>query len=212
MKRDDNTITHESYGLIGISRYTGGDDVLFGSSIKHRNGISLHISTAEHTRDLSHDWYYARKKLIEVNMSPSQFAELITTPNVGMGVPCTIRQFNGQGMENPPFEHRAETFRQEFQERVDKVADGGTLYMKEALDLLESKPTITKGDRETIKNALRMLMQEVRSNLPFVQKQFQEQMDKTVAEAKAEVEAFVEHKVRSLGLEAIKEQTPLLPE
>jgi len=43
------------------------------------------------------------------------------------------------------------------------------------------------------------------ANMPFVQTQFNEAMDKTVTEAKAEVEAFVSHKVTSLGLASLKE-------
>jgi len=46
-------------------------------------------------------------------------------------------------------------------------------------------------------------MQNIKSNIPFVNEQFTEQMDKTITEAKGEIEAFIEHKIRSAGLEAI---------
>jgi hypothetical protein len=41
-------------------------------------------------------------------------------------------------------------------------------------------------------------------SIPFVQSQFNEAMDKTVTEARAEVEAFVDNKIRSLGIQALE--------
>lgn len=210
--KEEKIINHESYGLLGITRYTGGHDVMFGSSIKHRNGISIRLYQAEHRRDLSRDWYFGRDLLFEVNMSQAQFAEMITTPNVGSGVPCTIQHVMGKTMEKPPFEAKAQTFRDEFAQKVAKIADDGTLYMKDALDILKNKPTLGKGDRQVILDAFAMLQQEIKSNIPFLQKQFHEQMDKTIVEAKSEIEAFVEHKIRTVGLESIRDQTPQLME
>lgn len=205
-------IAHESYGLLGITRYTGGNDVMFGSSIKHRNGICIRLYQAEHERSLANDWYYGRDLLFEVNMSQSQFAEMITTPNVGSGVPCTIQHVMGKTMEKPPFEAKAQTFRDEFVQRAAKITEDGTLYMKEALDILENKTTLGKGDRKIILDAFAMLKQSIKSDMPFLQKQFHEQMDRTITEAKGEIEAFVEHKVRSVGLEAIRKEMPQLSE
>ena len=54
---------------------------------------------------------------------------------------------------------------------------------------------------------------DVTSKIPFVSDQFREQMEKTVLEAKSEVEAFIEHKIRSTGMEALgykKENYPLI--
>lgn len=45
------------------------------------------------------------------------------------------------------------------------------------------------------------VLQEMRSNIPFVYDMFNEAMDKTILEAKGEVEAFVEHKLRSIGVD-----------
>jgi hypothetical protein len=212
MTREEEILRHPSFGLVGLSRYHGGNDVMFGSSIKHNSGIGLTISTASHRRDLSRDWYYAEKVLIEVKMSASQFAEMITTPNVGSGVPCTIAWKDGEYVEKPPFISQAETIRDEFQETVSEITKAETLYMKEAMDILDNKPSISKGDRETIKDAISQLIQHFQSNLPFVQTQFHEQMDKTITEAKAEIEAFVETKIRSTGLEAMRSAMPQLGE
>jgi len=79
----------------------------------------------------------------------------------------------------------------------------GEIASKTALDILKDKPNITKGDREMILNAIQMLMQNIKKNIPYVNREFSEQMDKTITEAKGEIEAFIEHKIRTAGLEAI---------
>lgn len=209
--KGDTIETHESYGMIGINRYQSTGDVMFASSMKHRNGINLNIYRAEHRRsDSSADWYHATEPLICIRLSQSQFAELITTPNVGSGVPCTIEHVGGNKMADPPFRHTAKKHRDEFAAYTQTIADGHGRYMVEAMDILKNKSTISKGDRETIISAFELILQDLQSNLPFLHEQFHRQMDKTIVEAKSEIEAFVEHKVRSVGLEAIRDQMPQL--
>ena len=48
--------------------------------------------------------------------------------------------------------------------------------------------------------------------MPFVQKSFNKAMDKTVHEAKGEVEAFVMNKVTSLGIEGLEKEMLKLTE
>lgn len=90
---------HESYGNLNIYRSTGSKRALFGSDLKQGNTINLEISLSELTRGISNDWYYPYEKLIQIEMSPVQFAEAITNMNTS-GVPCTIKMFNGKKLMN----------------------------------------------------------------------------------------------------------------
>ena len=47
---------------------------------------------------------------------------------------------------------------------------------------------------------------QIESNVPFMKKQWTEQLDKTVVEAKNEISAFLEDKIRVLGLEGYKKE------
>jgi len=59
---------HESYGTLIIGRCTTNKgEALFGSSIKHRNLISLKIHRAEIQRNLSNDWIHPREEIISVD-------------------------------------------------------------------------------------------------------------------------------------------------
>lgn len=50
----------------------------------------MYLREGEVTRELSNDFYYGGNEIVEVKMSYSQFAELITSMNQGTGVLVTL--------------------------------------------------------------------------------------------------------------------------
>jgi hypothetical protein len=205
---------HPSYGLIQFSRRSHNGASLFGSSIQSRETVSLTISRAKHKRDLADDWYYSENEIIEVEMSQIQFAELITSFNRGEGIPCTIRHVDFERYPEPPFQSKADIFHSEFQNKMHNFSVDIQKNMEQAIDILKNKNNIGKGDRDVILKGLESLMQELSSNIPFVAEQFTESMQHTVLEAKGEIEAFIENKIRTTGLEALgfkkEDHTPLI--
>ena len=75
--------THPSYGTLLFSRSTGAKEALFGSSIQHRDTICMTLHHASIERGLNRDWIHGDKVIAEVEMSYSQFAEAITSMNIG---------------------------------------------------------------------------------------------------------------------------------
>jgi hypothetical protein len=202
---DRTTEQHESFGLVGFARVQGSPGPLFGSSIRHHNFIRLRLQTARRTRDLNCYWYSGDKMIAEVDLSATQFADLLTSMNVGDGVPCTIRWAEGREMEECPAVDQREMFRNEFKADMRKVAKNAA-DLEEFVASLPKQKSVKKSDLEKIGHDLATLLQHIRSNLPFVHDQFNEAMDKTANEAKGEVEAFIQTKLATLGLAALREQ------
>jgi hypothetical protein len=197
---------HESFGLLQISRGSSSEGIpLFGSSIRHRNLITLTISSGIIHRDLSNDWYSTDKHLVEVVMSPTQFAEAITTLNHGVGVPVTLSRVMGKEMAECPYTSKREQFNQEFEEHMVEAAKVVDDSIRKAGALLDGA---SKGKIKELISELESLKRNLSKNMPFVREQFTEQIDKTVMEAKGEVEAFVTHLQMKLGGEAIRKQLP----
>lgn len=198
---------HPSFGMIRFSRRSGGDGKLFGSSIEHCHTVSVTISQAEHIRDdLKYDRYMPDGDIVEVEMSPSQFAEAIMSMNT-QGTPCTIRRIKNnkgeyRGVEACPLTDKRAQFEKEFQGDLRKLAKKLDTLMSSADELLDKK-TLNKGDRDLLKSKLRSIKQDLTDDLPFVLQMFNEQVEKTVTEAKSAVEAFTESKLRSAGLGAM---------
>jgi ElaB/YqjD/DUF883 family membrane-anchored ribosome-binding protein len=212
----DNRIEekHESFGLLEINRISNsGSENLFGSSIKHNNTITILIKPARRVRELNRDWYFDYGiPFIEIEMSPTQFAEAITSMNHGSGVPVTIRRLQGKRMEPCPEINKRQQFENEFKEQMENIRNDLTKLIKDTKEILSSKKAITVAEKKTILSQIEMLIQEVGSNLPFVNSQFNEQMDKTVLEAKGETEAFFINKINQLGLNELKKQEFLMLE
>lgn len=211
---DFKTEKHESFAQLSISRRTcSGGVSLYGSSIKHGNTIAIQIKPSEKQRHLNKDWFHATGiPYIEIEMSNTQFAEAITSLNMGDGVPCTLTYLNGRRIDDCPEENKRIQFANEFEEDMKNISSKLDELTKRTMEILTEKKAPTKGDKEEILNVIKMLKQEIRSNIPYIGSLFNEQMDKTVLEAKGEVEAFVNNKVHSLGIEGLKKEMIMLNE
>jgi len=213
--------SHESYGMVGFSRVSTTPPInLFGSSIKHGNLITLKISTARKYREYQKDRYMANESVVEVEMSATQFAEAITSFNVGQGVPCTLRYVNGDKWDKEKRGYREPcpeiNFRKQATNELKKeMSDLSTRLdelKKDSEEILTRKEPIKAADRKKLLDDLRMLEQEIRSNIPFVHECFNKSVDKTVTEAKGEIEATFQTVRERLGDAAIagKIEVPML--
>ena len=83
--------THPAFGLCVVSHWTANPGVrLFGSDLVHGSGITLKFQTAIKHRGLSNDWHHSREFLLQVDMSHSQWARLVSASGQGDGVPVTV--------------------------------------------------------------------------------------------------------------------------
>lgn len=195
----ENT-THPSYGMLGFSRTTGGKTNLFGSSIQHRDTIVMELRHGEITRGLNTNWYYGGKTIAKVEMSQSQFAEAITSLNMGTGIPVTVRYTENDGVIGEcDFVNKQEQFQDELKKKLDSIDNVASTLYQEVKDILTNKKSLNKSDKEEILAKISKIVNGSSSNTSFAYDCFNEQMDKTVREAKGEIEAFYQNKVNSIA-------------
>jgi hypothetical protein len=207
---------HESYGMVGFSRVHGCGGgtrrLLFGSHLaNHHETIVMRVKTATRKHGLSHDWHHGDQELIEIEMSPAQFAQLLTSMNFGDGVPCTIRYLVGKGMMEPvpdsyvPEQVKIlENVKVELEEMVGSL-DGRRARLQEIL----SKKSINKGDREEIVKLSSDIWNWFESHAPFAFESFEESAEKVVTAAKSQVEEFALATLVKLGMEKLAERFQL---
>ena len=196
---------HPSFGMLQFNHaYGSSAHALFGSSIKHSNVITLKITQGKMSRGLSENWYFGGKSYIEAEMSYSQFAEAISSFGMGSGVPITLRYINGERIEDCPFFSTIEKFQEEFKERQDSTADVLKDGIKAARKLLSEKKSFGKKDIEELLGILEHAGREQGGNATFIYDQFNRQLEKTVTEAKGEVEAFIQNKLHAVAMDALK--------
>ena len=197
---------HPSYGMMSISRYCGGDGNFFGNDLPMEGSGGVEIELKEATLDrntdgLHGDSFNPGKLKFRVKMSHLQFAELITNMNT-TGVPVTITNIGTERLDDPPILNKGEIFDEEAEEVVSKTKQRANDIIAKVQNLFESKKSLTKKDKEEILRELNQLRMATFDHLPFMQKMFNEQINKSVVAAKANIASFIEQK--RLALKALK--------
>lgn len=196
--------SHPSFGQVSIHRTTSNQaNVLYGCGVRHYSSITIRVSRSERRHRHHCDSYYAKERLIEFEMSPDQFANLITSMNLGDGVPCTLRWLPGTGM-CPPIEliNKREQLTNEFDAHISAISDELQALCKEAEDIA-ARPSVGKGERSAFAERLNRVLRKLAMDTPFIAKQFDEAMDGIVQETKAEAEAYASNLIRETGLAAM---------
>lgn len=196
--------SHESFGIIKFSR-VNGHQRFYGSEIAQDSYIELTLHNSEIETDLTGQHFYDNGvPIVRLRMSSGQFSELITSLNIGSGVPCTLEMINGKKVENlPETENRKEYVLRKFKERMKEFADRIRSNQKETIEIVKKK-TLSKEDVRVLSQNLEYLTTEITANIPFFQECFQEDMDKIVNEAKMEIENTMLHKITTVGLKHIE--------
>ena len=198
--------SHPSYGTLLFNRAYGGKTPLFGSSIEHSNVITMELRHADITRGLNQDNIFGNKPIVKVEMSYSQFAEAITSFGCGSGIPCTIRYTEKDGkIPECDFVSKREQFTDEFKGKTKDAMNESQQLIQDVTDLFSQKKALTKADKEAVISKLRKLSMDLGCNLDFIADQFNEQMDKTVMEAKGEIESFCQNKINAIASASLVE-------
>lgn len=189
----DKMSTHSGYGVMTITRQqVNPPTALFGSSIKHGNVINVTISHADLKRGINHDWYHANGRICEIELSLSQFADMITSIGNGDGVPCTIHFTERDGyIPRIDYESKIEQHRGEFKDQLSDVKSSIKNAYDIAEELFSSKKTLNKADKQKILDVLAKANRDIGCNAEYALDCFNEQMEKSVTEARGEIEAFI---------------------
>lgn len=200
---DDQRTRHPSFGQLEISRVTcSHGQSLYGSALRHSTTIQLALHESEHVRSLNNNSYFPTKTIIEVEMSAMQFAEAISSLNMGSGVPVTIMRRDGKRVEDCPEYQEREQYTKEFAGDIKKSLDNAQTLVVKAKELCGQK-SVTKGQVNELRQVLEALERDLFSNLQFVNRQFQESVDKAVSSAKHDIEAHLQMRIRDAGLESL---------
>ena len=198
VRGDEEVTTHPAFGQIGAYR-TSGSTALYDSDFRHNQYMTIKISASELRRGLNRDWHFGKGEFVEVALSEAQWATFVSSPNMGSGVPCTIKFRDGEVVPNLPDPiSRTDQFKGEMAERVA----GMVAQVSAAIEQIDGM-SLPKGKAQTIKDTLNSLQTNLRSNLPFVAESFDEHMEGTVEKAKQEVHGYMTGVLQRAGLNAL---------
>ncbi len=191
-------------GIVQFNRISGSTR-LYRSNITNQNFVALRVYTAKDEDHFGSTRVYRDKEVVEVYLSANQFSELLTTMNMGEGVPCTVKHINcvrSDLSELDEQEKSAETASRYFKESVaERVGKLDILLNKSRRTIEDAKAS--KKVKDELTTILYMLEQEIKANMPFYAQRFEEVAKKTVTEVKSEIDAFITGGVVGAGLKAL---------
>lgn len=214
--REEIVERHESFGLISFSRLShSGHNRMFGSHLDdHPTTYQLTVRRAQRVHsDLAYDRFRSdhdaeRIELITLELTATQFVDLLTSLNMGEGIPCTLRQVMGTTMEDVPVEHQTERIliRNQFGKAMRDIV-GSTRPFTDKIKSILGKATIGKGDRKEILTLLDRVLKIFGDSAPFALSQFNESADRMEKAGKAEVEAYAHQVIVAAGLEHLRKRS-----
>lgn len=200
-----------AFGTIQFSRVQSNPKIpLFGSNVKHGNFIMMRINKACQYRELHYDRVFPNELIIEAYMSNIQLLDAITNLNNGSGIPITFKYLNGTQIPDIPFEGKREKSEKEFQSYCSKVVNEFSDDVDIIVNLLSTKQSLSKADREFILKTFSQVKMKIQSNIPFISECFTREMNEIVLECKGEIEAFFQDKIQTMGLQSIQENPVLI--
>jgi len=193
-------------GLVQFSRISGSKQ-LYMSNLNNANWIKMRVYAGEDSERYGqkHVFVKSQKPLIDIELSSAQFAELITTMNVGEGTPCTLNYVTGLKIDQAtlkddekPLNIGEKYFKKSTTEFTDNLNKMTSKLKKELETIIMSKKNKCK-----ITKLLNTVETEVNSNMPFYVSVFEESAKKVVTESKIEIDAFLTGEIVKAGLEAL---------
>lgn len=207
-----DTYSHDAFGTVNLSVITGGNDALFGSDLKHGQRVRISVQRATLDRSLSNDWIHGSGRttshLVTFEMSHTQFAQFITSNGNGGGTPVTLRYAPAPGtptQEMPgikAIETKADMFRREIQDSASKQLQFLQNEVTRLGAMLEGGKMSVKDARDMHRN-MTILMGNMPGNMAFVVNQAEKALETAQMAAKIEIEAYIDHAARRIGLDNI---------
>lgn len=198
----ENEKQEDYMGKIAWSRMNcSHPQAMFGTEIKTSNPVKITISNATEERDLNHNWYFTKDRIVELEMTPIQWAEFLTSGNTE-GVPCTLKWIRGQGyLSEPKCEDIKKVYNNEVEQHFDEI--------KEDFSALSSKVKalsmkLGKANTKELEDLIYKLNMNMNSNMDYIKSCFKEDMSNMVTKAKAEFNAYVEDRIQAIGIESLK--------
>lgn len=200
---DSEKIEHPSFGMLSLGRVQGNAN-LNGSSIRHQHFYRLTIQTATLNRSLYRDWWFGRKQLVEINLSPNQLVDMISHMNTS-GIPCTLKWTQDNGaIPDPPEDHIRDRMHQDISEAMKEVGEKISQLSKETEDILNKPGTLKKADKERLAFLAMKIKQTFDCNMSFMHKSHEEHLEKVISQVGSEVESNISAIIRSTGIKGIE--------
>lgn len=215
-EKDDKILHHDAFGKIRLSRSShGGGKTLFGSELKHNHVVSVTITRASSERAYHHNRVQEEETIVEFDMSEAQWSHMVSSSADYSGTPITLDRAPPRGtkveeMPNLDLEDFAKTFDLEIKAKTKAYVADITELVNKLKVMATAGGAISKNEFKAITREMDIKLQNLPSNMGFIQEMLEEGVDKIVTDAKIEIEATINTIAHDLGMEQLRQMAPRL--
>lgn len=182
---------HPSFAQISASRVSSSHGTtMYGSKLTHSRYITITLSESELVRSINTDRYHGTRQMMQVRMSENQFAQFITSLNIGDGVPCTIERREGNRVSSPEPRNEKDITSNDFKNKVKKVSQVLAEAQNRLAEMTKPNGKASKAELNQLQDELRTASREIEQNMPYMVECFEETLDDAVTSAKTDIEAY----------------------
>ncbi len=209
-------LSHPAFGRLSITK-SSGSQALFGVDASSTySSVLLRVHHAQQvlkTREGTARAYTHGPAVLEVEMSPAQFADLITSMGSFEGVPCTIRIRDGQivpGIVESETDLTAST--KAVRAAGSEIVEAVTVAKERVLGAFTGK--LSQKALTEIEGAFTILRREVQEHLPHLVSVFEEAITASAARTQVNLQEAIRAHVERVGDSVVRsalEGIPLQP-
>lgn len=178
---------HPSWALIRASRVSGGSN-LFESDYKHHNYMTLSIFRAERCGSGSQSMVMGKNEYLEIAMTEAQFARLVASAGVGVGVPCTLQRHNGELIEEPEDIDTLAEVKENVECRLTDVMKAQLKIVMKLKEWREDGHRPTLKELDSLSQQMHLIAANFEINMGHYANCFGDYLEKMVDAAKTEID------------------------
>lgn len=204
----DKEYKKDYMGVITWGRMQSSAPVpMFGSEIKTDSPVYIRIANA-----CVYDWggtptdhhvLGEHPAIVEIEMTPVQWAEFLTSGHMGDGVPCTITRIHGKRTSPVEVRNLASEYDAHVTEKFEEFQKGIKRFEDEIEQVLNSGKTMGRTQMKEMLHSMKCFRENTPANLSYAHERFREDMANIAAKAKAEVNAYAETRLLNMGVKCL---------
>ena len=197
--------SHPSYAQVQIGRRYSGNRKLYGSLVSTNTPIYLTICNSERVTNSYSEHYHATNEIIEIEMTPAQFSEMIVNLNNGDGVPVTVTHLMGMNIPTPDNDLLGDRITSQVSTKFKSFSSTIDHLTTKAEELLTKKEPLKSLEKKELLSLLNRITMEINSNLPFLTTVINENIEKSTTHAKLEIDAMYSQVLTRLGVKTLED-------
>jgi len=201
---------HPAYGTLNVVKTSSSHGVaMFGSSLSHKQFVTIEISRASLDRKYHTDFVHTRDMITRFSMTEHQWAMFVASMGSGGNIPITLELAPPEGTNKVVIDQiQGESFSDIFGSEIKSKTKAAIAELKGVLTALENisdSKTISKRELNDVIKDLTHKLDNIPRNFEYLEECLVESKDKVVTAGKIEIEAFVSNYVTQVGIAAMNQ-------